>query len=184
MRKLIFAVSLVGILASSADPPRKDSLTKYRQLWEASLVTVPPEIILPEGPDETTPLDDYTLGGYTRTPQGYFVSLINTKDPSDRLTIAPGVPGSQIYQVLEVKTDPTNFTNAQVLIKVGSQQKWLGYDDKHLVLRQPAQAKPAAAPQAVQNRSQPPIPINNSASNSNSQTKAPRVRRVPVPPTK
>lgn len=183
MKKLIFAVLLVGVLPSSADPPRKDSLTKYRQLWEASLVTVKPEIIAPEGPDETTPLDDYTLGGYTRTPQGYFVSLINTKDPADRLTIAPGVPGSQAYEVLEVKTDPTNFTSAQVLIKIGSQQKWLGYDEKYLVLRQPAQAKPAPNPGA-QSRAKPPIPTNNSKNNSNSQARAPRVRRVPVPPTK
>lgn len=183
MKKLIFAVSLVGVLVSSADPPRKDSLTKYRQLWEASLVTVKPVIEAPAPEDETTPLDDYTLGGYTRTTQGYFVSLINTKDPKDRLTIAPGVPGSQAYEVLEVKTDPSNFTSAQVLIKVGNQQKWLSYDEKHLVLRQPAQAKPAAEP-ANPTQVKPPIPTSASNNTSNSQTRQPRVRRVPVPPQK
>ena len=183
-------VMLIGGGTLLAEPPAKKSLWKYRKLWEQSLVTKKP-VIEEEKVEEVSELDDYALGGYSKTPQGYFVSLINTKDPKERLTIGPGIPGSQSYEVLKVKADPLNFTKAEVLIKAGGKQKWIAYDEKSLTIRQPA-ARPASnrpnnnrAANQNQNQQQNNRNANNpAAANSNATKRQPRVRRVPVPPKK
>ncbi len=188
----IFIVSVVGLFAEA---PRKSPLTKYRQLWEKSLVTVPPPPEVKEQQEVVTPLDDYTLGGYTKTAQGYLVSLINMKNPKDRLTLAPGMPGYEDYQVLKVESNPLDYTSARVLMKVGNQQKWIGYEEKYLTLQKPnpqqnrqQPRRPQPTPQArPANNSQvkPPIPLGNTNANkSPTTTRQPRVRRVPAPPKK
>lgn len=160
--------------------PRKEPITKYRQLWSRSLITIPPTPPEKEAVDETTPLDDYVLGGYTKLQSGYFVSLINTKDRTDRLTISPSVPGSGKYSVLKVETNPENFSDVRVLIRVGTQEKWIGYDEKFLTLSRPAPSQEAAptTPQA----STPARSGGNNNENSQERPR-PRVRRVPVPPS-
>lgn len=197
MRLFFLLVALSFSLG--AEPPRKHPLTKYRQLWDQSLVTVKP---LPDEPDSTpapTPLDDFVLGGWTKTDSGYVVSLINTKDRKNRVTIAPGMPvptGFEGVQVRDVRRNPSNYTKTEVLVAVGGQERWIGYDDKFLTLQRPATpaaAKPNNAQRnapannrvAAQNRRQnPPVPTNASSNTNTTQSGArqPRVRRVPTPP--
>ena len=184
----IILVSVMGSVSLSAEPPKKTQLSKYRKLWEQSLVTEKPIVEVPEEEEEISELDDYSLGGYSRTSQGYFVSLINTKDPKLRLTIGAGVPGSQAYEVLEIKSDPLNFTKAEVLVKLGNKQKWIGYDEKNLTIRQPAAAKPtpknpASKQPAARNNNNQATPTPPAAGSTNNR-RQPRVRRVPVPPKK
>lgn len=181
--KLISLILIASSLAVVAEAPRKDPLTKYRQLWEKSLVTLPPDPPIVDPVPEESELDDYVLAGWTQTSQGYLVSLINTKDPKLRKTIAPGMPNSEGYQVLEVKRDPMNYKASEVLVKVGSNQKWIGYEDKYLTLQQPRQApkKPTNQKQPITQK--PPIPTSNQKKNTSTE-RQPRVRRVPVPPKK
>ena len=190
--KFVFILLLVGSVFASAQAPRKNPLTKYRQLWEKSLVTVPPPPPEKEEVEKVTELDDYVLGGWSQTSQGYLVSLINSKNPKERITIAPGMPNKGGYQVVDVKRDPMNYKSSEVLIQVGSDQKWIGYEDKFLTLQQPpaARANNNAAAQkakaAQQKKQQPPMPNANSSNKSNQSAtqRQPRVRRVPVPPKK
>jgi hypothetical protein len=180
--KLILLLFFVPTVFGFAEAPKKDPLSKYARLWTNSLVTVPPPPQEQEKVEVTTPLDDYVLGGYTKMQSGYFVSLINTTDPKKRITIAPGAPGAADYSVLQVRKNPQNYADVQVLIKVGDQQKWLGYDEKYLTISRPAAAE--ATP------NQPPVPAaaangnrnNNRNNNNNSRERQPRVRRVPLPP--
>lgn len=192
MRALVTILLATAVIAA-AQAPQKDPLTKYRQLWEASLVTEKPTIEPDEEEEAPTELDDYVLGGWTQTSQGYLVSLINTKNPKERRTIAPGMPNKGGYQVLEVKRDPMNYKSSEVLVKVGSAQKWIGYEEKFLTLQQPPAAqRNQAAQQAAQraalqknqqnqqrpqnqnrnqnrnqnqNQQRPPIPNSNSGNN-------------------
>ncbi|MGJ8724358.1 MAG: hypothetical protein ACSHYB_07365 [Roseibacillus sp.] len=180
--KFVLILLVGGSVLASAQAPRKDPLTKYRQLWEKSLVTVPPPPPEKEEVVKVTELDDYVLGGWTQTSQGYLVSLINSKNPKERITIAPGMPNKGGYQVVEVKRDPMNYKSSEVLIQMGSDKKWIGYEDKFLTLQQPPAAKNnAAAQQAAKQK--PPMPNSNS-SNKQATKPTPRVRRVPVPPKK
>ena len=185
--KIALTLLLAGSVVVSAQAPRKDPLTKYRQLWEKSLVTIPPPPPPPEEKEVISELDDYVLGGWSKTSQGgYVVSLINTKDPKGRITIAPGMPNKGGYQVLDVERDPMNYKATKVLIQVGVDKKWIGYEDKFLTLQQPPAAKPATQkPAQNQKQRNPPMPTSNSASKPKTATeRQPRVRRVPVPPKK
>lgn len=203
--KILVTLLLVGSLAASAQGPRKEPLNKYSQLWENSLVTEKPDPPVTTKEQAPNQLDDYVLGGWTQTSQGYLVSLINSKNPKDRLTIAPAMPNKGGFQVLDVKRDPFNYKASEVLVQVGSDQKWIGYEEKFLTLQQPAAAQQTrnqaanqqAAQRAAQQRngqqrtgqSQPPIPNLNQTNQNNQQNsgqprrqRQPRVRRVPVPP--
>lgn len=182
--KLVITLLFVGCVVASAQAPRKDPLTKYRQLWETSLVTEKPVIEKEAGPPPVSPLDDYVLGGWTQTSQGYLVSLINSKNPKERLTIAPGMPNKGGYQVIEVKRDPMNYKASEVLIQIGTDKKWIGYEEKFLTLQQPPAATQKNKPpvqRATQTR--PPTPTSNNSKQPTTQ-RQPRVRRVPVPPKK
>lgn len=185
--KTVLTILLATSVLVAAQAPRKDALSKYRQLWEKSLVTIkpdPPEKEVEELPSE---LDDYVLGGWSQTSQGYLVSLINSKDPKDRLTIAPGMPNRGGYQVLDVKRDPMNYKSSQVLIQLGANQKWIGYEDKFLTLQQPPATqrnKQAQAAQKAAQQRRTPNPATNSNQQNQSTQRQPRVRRVPVPPKK
>lgn len=211
MKIISFLLLFVSATALLAQGPQKAPYTKYRKLWEQSLITEKP-IIEPEEEELPSVLDDYVLAGWTQTTQGYIVSLINTKDPKGRLTIAPGMPNAGRFQVVEVKTNPLQYKESQVLVKVGDDEKWIGYEDKYLTLQQPpsarkptsnqssrqqtpqqrqAQQRQAQQRQTQQRQTQQrqvPIPTNNSnASRSrsgqgSSTQRTPRVRRVPTPP--
>ena len=181
--KIISLILLVSCGFAGADAPRKQSINKYQQLWKKSLVTVPPPPPIEEPEEVISELDDYVLGAWTKTSQGYLVSLINIKEPSKRKTIAPGMPNSEGFQVLEVKRDPLDYTASQVLIKLGVNQKWIGYEEKYLVLQQPRQAKQPTNKPKTTNTRQPQQPSSNQRKPSTQQRK-PRVSRVPVPPKK
>ena len=204
--KIISFFLFASATALLAQGPRKEPYTKYRKLWEQSLITEKP-IVKPEDEELPSVLDDYVLAGWTQTTQGYVVSLINTKDPKGRLTIAPGMPNAGRFQVVEVKTNPLQYKESQVLVKVGDDEKWIGYEDKYLTLQQPPSARKPTSNQssrqqtpqqrqAQQRQAQPrqtqqrqvPIPTNNSnasrrrSGQGSSTQRTPRVRRVPTPP--
>ncbi len=176
---------LISVTTSGAQAPRKSPLTKYRQLWEKSLVTEkppPPESNAEELPNE---LDDFVLGGWTQTAQGYLVSLINSKNPQNRVTIAPGMPNSGGYQVLEVKRDPLNYKSSQVLIQYGSDKKWIGYEDKFLTLQQPPavqQSRNQAAQRAAQQQAQQNAQQRNGRQNRNQQANSSQAGQTPPNP--
>lgn len=192
-----------------AGPPQKYPLTKYRSMWEQSLVTEKPPPPEKEEVEDTTALDDYALSGWTQTEGGYFVTLINQKNPTERLTVSPGLPsppGLPPIKVVRVDQNPNDFMSAKVVFDVGGKQKTIGFEEKLLTLRNNAPKAPAAnnrnnrnnqqqRNQAQQNRNanannnanaKPPIPTNaNNSSNNNSSSarrRTPRVRRVPTPP--
>lgn len=139
--KIISLILLAScsILFGQADS--KKPLSKYRQLWEKSLVTVPPDPPDPDGEDEESVLDDYVLGGWTQTTRGYVVALINTKNPKDRLTIAPGLPNKEGFKVVDTKRDPSDYKSSRVLVQAGTKKKWIGYEDKFLTIQQPPAAQ-------------------------------------------
>ncbi|MDP0490460.1 MAG: hypothetical protein Q7Q71_05375 [Verrucomicrobiota bacterium JB023] len=198
--KILIPILLSACFGASlhADAPQKESLNKYRQLWTDSIVTDKPVAESVEAAPVVTPLDDYTLGGWTKTQQGYIVSLMNTKDRNQRIIISPQqvIAPKELehanFQVLDVRSNPMNFRSGEVLVQVGSQKKWIGYDEKFLVLQ-----KPAAQPRQQQNRNTTrqtnnPTPTtirtntnrNNTNRNNNNTQRQPRVRRVPTPPTR
>lgn len=167
-------------LAASADVPNKPTKTRYSVLWTDSPFTSKPVAPVTERVEEN-PLDDYALGGVSKLEDGYFVVLLNKKDPADRQVIEPGVGSG--FEVLSVKWDMTGGKGTTVRVRKGTDEASIGYDEKLLTVKTPA---PAAKPPQPGQPGQPVIPgVNPNTPTSPGSVRAPRPRvvRPPTPPT-
>jgi len=147
--KALFLFPLALATVASADVPQKVALTRYIQLWSDSPFTRKPVI---EEMKETTPLDDYALGGVSPVDGGYFVILLNRKKPDEKIIIQPGQPSE--FRVMEVRPGDTGPLSTSVLIGTGGKSKLLSFDEKLLALK----AAPTSKPQTPggQHGNQPP----------------------------
>jgi len=137
------ALLLFPLLASVAlaDAPQKPALTRYIQLWSDSPFTRKPA---PEQMVESTPLDDYALGGVSPVDGGYFVILLNRKKPDERIILQPGQPSE--FRVLEVRHGGEGPLSTTVLVGSGGKSKILGFDEKLLALKSAPTGKPQGQP--------------------------------------
>jgi len=151
--KALFLFPLALTAVASAEVPQKVPLTRYIQLWSDSLFTRKPVI---EGPVETTPLDDYALGGVSPVDGGYFVILLNRKKPDDKIVIQPGQTSE--FRVMEVRPGDTGPLSTTVLIgAAGGKSKLLSFDEKLLTLKAaPSGKSPQAPGTQAQAGNQPP----------------------------
>jgi hypothetical protein len=187
--KALFLFPLVLAAAASAEVPQKVALVRYTQLWTESPFTrkPPPEQIV-----ESTPLDDYALGGVSPVDGGYFVILLNRKKPDEKIIIQPGQPSE--FRVMEVRAGDTGPLSTTVLVGAGGKSKLLSFDEKLLALKTaPTSKQPqAAGGQPPQQGNPPPgqpqaiAPPQQQAGNrpgqngqGSGQTRPPRPRVIP-----
>jgi hypothetical protein len=183
---LISALLAIPLLAA---PPVKPAKSRYTPLWSNSPFTAKPIINAPSGPPPVNPMDDYALGGVTQFPDGYFVILINKKDPTEKITVQPGVHSE--FKVLSVNMGVDSISEdgkminegASVKLANGSMQGEVKYDDKIMAMKG-ASANPAQPNVNVQgNRAiltpggiPPGIPTPN-----NGGIRPGRMRTIPPP---
>lgn len=151
--KALFLFPLALATVASADVPQKVPLTRYIQLWSDSPFTRKPP---PEQVVETTPLDDYALGGVSPVDGGYFVILLNRKKPEEKVIIQPGQPSE--FRVMEVRSGDTGPLSTTVLVGAGGKSKLLSFDEKLLTLKAAPTGKQPQTPggQTPQAGNQPP----------------------------
>jgi hypothetical protein len=159
MKALLLFPFLLAVAA--AEVPQKVALTRYIQLWSDSPFTRKPTI---EQEKESTPLDDYALGGVSPVEGGYFVILLNKKKPDERIVIQPGQPSE--FRVVEVRKGDTGPLATTVVVGAGGKTKALGFDEKLLTLKaaaaggKPQTGQPLAAgaqPQPQPGQAQPAV---------------------------
>ena len=171
-------------------------VTKYTSLWRESRMTIPPPP--PEPPEVENKLENFALLSVSPLGDDYMVTMRDVKDPKGgKVRIIPGSTNEGGFKVLAVEQDPNDYLKTRVKVSVGGQEGFVTYDEKELVIKQPAAkkqpakkapAKPTAKKPApnTQNQGQgarPPIPGMKTNQNTGTQ-RAPRVRRVPTPPTR
>ena len=193
MRALFFFPLALAAVAS-ADVPQKVPLTRYIQLWSDSLFTRKPVI---EQQAETTPLDDYALGGVSPVDGGYFVILLNRKKPEEKVIIQPGQPSE--FRVMEVRSGDTGPLSTTVLVGAGTKSKVLSFDEKLLTLKaaptggkQPqtpgGQAAPGNQPPGQSQAIAPPQQQGGNRPGQNGQGAGQTTNRPPrprvIPPTR
>jgi hypothetical protein len=84
MKKSCLFLLLLIPLPLLAGAPKKPVQNKYAALWVSSPFTMPaPPPPTIEGPKED-PLAEWSLGGVTKFPEGYFVILINKKKSEEK----------------------------------------------------------------------------------------------------
>jgi hypothetical protein len=139
MKTSILFLLLLSPLPLLAGAPKKSVQNKYAALWVSSPFTTPaPPPPTIEGPKED-PLAEWSLGGVTKFPEGYFVILINKKKPEEKVIIQPGMHSE--FKVLEVVDGGMDYTSTTVKLQHGSTQGVVTFDKKMLVIKPPPAAQ-------------------------------------------
>jgi hypothetical protein len=160
---------------ATAELPKKMPVGRYSGLWMSSPFTSKPP---PPGPMvEGNPLEDYALIGVSPIAGGYRVSLINKKNPEERLLVDTDNPASK-FKILNVTRKPGDPLGTVVRLTTGSVTGTVTYDDKLLTLvAAPAKAAANVPPGQPPNPGQPP----GVQPQPNPAQRQPRPRVVPPP---
>lgn len=169
---LLCSVALAAWAA--ADLPKKAPLTKYSSLIQSSPFTSKPP---PAAPVQmANPLEDYSLSGVSPIAGGYQVTLINKKNPEERIPVRTNETNKQGFKILEVNRKEGNPLGTTVRISSGVGTGTVAFDEKYLTLITPPAAKPQANPQPQVGAA------HNPATQPNTQLgRQPRPRVVPPP---
>ncbi len=170
-----FSCAALLIGCASAELPKKMPLGRYSGLWMSSPFTSKPPP--PQPMVEGNPLEDYALIGVSPIAGGYRVSLINKKNPEERLLVDSDNPGSK-FKILNVTRTPGDPLGTVVRLNTGSVTGTVTYDEKLLTLA----AAPANA--GAHPPGQPPMPgqvPGGQPQPANIQQRQPRPRVVPPP---
>lgn len=167
----LFALaSVVGTVC--AELPLKRSVQQYQRLWTDSPFTAKP---VAEDTPAFNPLEDYVLLGVSPIKQGYRVTILNKKKPTDpRIVVESHKPteGFKVVDVIREKGDPLA---TKVRMMSGSMTGLVGFEEKFLKIDPPKQAKPtpnnANTGTPTQNKATTPRPV-----------RPPRIVRPATPP--
>jgi hypothetical protein len=125
-----------------AELPRKVPHTAYSELWTNSPFTSKPPP--PEAAPETNPLEDYALGGVSPVADGYRVTLLNRKNPEERIIVESSRPDADHgFKIASVNRKPGNPLATTVILNKGSVTGSVEFEESLLTLKAP----PAAPPQ-------------------------------------
>ncbi len=176
----ILALVIASGAFVSADAPRQLPVIRYAPLWNDSPFTSkpPPQV----APEETNPFEGYSLGGVSKLADGYFVVLINAKDPNENVLIRPGYKSD--WEIVEVDWSNTNWRETKVKLNKGGTVGTIGFDTANLTIK-----PPVAAAQPAQNNQQGGRGNRNSqgagnqqqGQDNNQQRQRPRRRVIPPP---
>jgi hypothetical protein len=168
-------LALTGLLM--ADVPKKAPLSNYSALWGNSPFTSKPPP--PEAGPQTNPLDDYALIGVSPiSGHGYRVTMMNKKQPDQRITVDSGSAKTdfKIIEVVRKSGDPLGTT---VRMTSGSMTGTVSFDRQLLTL---VSAAPVNNPQPGQPQIQPPGQPNMPPGvPGQPQMRQPRPRVIPPP---
>lgn len=157
---------LASAAIAAADLPRPTPVTRYAGLWTNSPFTTKPP---PPGPaTEVNPLEDYALGGISPIAGGYRITLLNRKNPEERIVI----PDNKEFKILSVQYSP-NPLETTVRLSSGTKTGSVTFDETLLTLKTPpppAQPQPGATPAGAPGAQPPGVP--GAAPNANGQAPA------------
>ncbi len=145
----LFLLSIALGAWASAEVPGVLPPGQYRGLWENSPFTSKPP---PPAPvDVANPLDDYALGGISPITGGYRVTLLNKKNPDERITVTPqgSYPPEHNVKVISVTRKAGNPLATTVMLSMGTLTGTVTFEEALLALKSPP-------PPPVNHQGQPP----------------------------
>lgn len=143
--QILILLALTGWAA--ADLPKKAPITNYTRLWTESPFTSkpPPEVAGPVA----DPLEDYSLAGVSPVTGGYRVTLLNKKNPTERIIVESDRPSAG-FKILGVTRKPGDPLGTVVRMSSGSVTGNVAFDEKLLALAPPAAPAAQAGPKPPQ----------------------------------
>lgn len=146
MKFFLIPFLLLGVTAwSSAEVPKKRPKSAYAGLWTNSPFTSKPPPAA--AAQMANPLDDYALSGVAPIPGGYRVTLLNKKNPEQRIVI----PDDSNFRVIAVNYQTGSPLGTTVRVATGGKEGVVSFDEKLLTLK-----APPAVPQVHQGGAPPP----------------------------
>lgn len=173
-RILLISSAITGWVA--AELPRKAPLTKYTGLWTNSPFTAKPPP--PEQVAMANPLEDYALLGVSPIAGGYRVTILNQKNPAERVTVDSDKPSGG-FKVLSVKRKPGDPLGTVVQMSSGSNTGSVSFQEARLTLT-PQQQQPPPNAQMPPGIQPPPQPGQPQLAGQQ-PIRQPRPRVVPPP---
>ena len=171
----ILSATLLPSAWTVADLPRKMPVNNYNSLWTNSPFTSKPPP--PPPGEEVNPLDDYALIGVSPIGGGgYRVTLINKKQPDQRIMVDSGDTRSG-FEILGITRKTGDVLGTEVRMRSDGKTGTVSYDEQLLTLTAPQVAPPQPQPQPGQ-AGQPPGVDQNGQPVPQRQ---PRPRVVPPP---
>lgn len=168
---LLLLPALTAVL--HAGVPQKLPLSNYSRLWTNSPFTSKPPTF-GSGPI-ANPLDDYALLGVSPIGKGHRVTLINKKQPDQRITVETGKTSADGFSIIKVNRKAGQPLETTVEMASGSMQGTVSFDEKLLTIAAPPPVAPAA-----QAPGQAPPQIQGQAPDQATPVQ-PRPRVVPPP---
>ena len=156
---LLLLPALTAVL--HAGVPQKLPLNNYSRLWTNSPFTSKPPTF-GSGPI-ANPLDDYALLGVSPIGKGHRVTLINKKQPDQRITVETGKTSADGFSIIKVNRKAGQPLETTVEMASGSMQGTVSFDEKLLTIAAPPPVAPAAqapgqAPPQIQGQAPPVQP--------------------------
>lgn len=192
--KLSLAMVLLVLSGwAAAELPRSAPPNKYRNLWENSpFTTKPPTVDLTPAEDI---LKDYALAGVSPIKGGHRVTIINKKNPEERIYVYSDQPkASHGFKIESVERKAGDMRGTKVHMLSGNQKGTVSYDEKFLTIAAPqpppqnadrGKGRPvtpnAAARAAQTNPNQPGVPAQQG--DPQVSPRAPRPRVIGPPPS-
>ena len=137
---LLLLPALTAVL--HAGVPQKLPLSNYSRLWTNSPFTSKPPTF-GSGPI-ANPLDDYALLGVSPIGKGHRVTLINKKQPDQRITVETGKTSADGFSIIKVNRKAGQPLETTVEMASGSMQGTVSFDEKLLTIAAPPPVVPAA----------------------------------------
>jgi hypothetical protein len=137
---LLLLPALTAVL--HAGVPQKLPLSNYSRLWTNSPFTSKPPTF-GSGPI-ANPLDDYALLGVSPIGKGHRVTLINKKQPDQRITVETGKTSADGFSIIKVNRKAGQPLETTVEMASGSMQGTVSFDEKLLTIAAPPPVAPAA----------------------------------------
>lgn len=159
-----------------AGAPKKPLPSRYTALHTSSPFTTPAPPVINTAP-VVNPLEDWTLGGVTKFPDGYFVILMNKKKPEEKTIIQPGMHSE--FEVLEVQDGGMDYTATTVKLRYGSSQGTVSFDKKMLTVKTPDQGQSKENRQPGMPPGMPGMPQRDRGDGNNGPQ--PRLRTIAPP---
>ncbi len=179
----VLAASFFPLFAQEEGVKVDYETARYRSLWTSSPFTLKPK--RPQEVAEKSPLEDWSLAGVSRFPDGYFVTLINKKKREERIRILPGIKNMEGFKVVEVQQNASDFMKTRVRIDAKGTIGWVTYDpeiiklqSKSVVTRPSHRSPKTTAPRSNNQRKVTP-PAEKV--NTNNKPRRPRRRVLPKP---
>ena len=184
--KIFLITALLSSTLAAVEPPKTHPASRYYSLWQNSAITNEPEKEV--GPPPESDIDNWVLVGLEEYVTGKVITIVNKKNPRERLRIPGHNEEAKEFSILQVIKGQSSYLDTKVILQKGPHRGEVTFDSKYLVLRKAPAPKatskkgtPTPTPRKTTAKSPLPTTAKPASTKSPSTRPAARQRFIPKP---